>query len=420
MDLPLIALLDTAMRVVAATITGADAVVRLGARGLAAFVPSRSSRGMARAGGVALAVPFLVVFGALFSSADAVFRHLIESALDIAELRRVLAELPARLVVAAVTTWLAGGWLAHLADRHTPPDRAEPRPVGADVAVAMLVALDALFAFFVAVQLAYLFGGHDTLDAAGVAYSSYGRAGFFELVAVAALVAALLFGLDLIVHARSRAYVLAALALIVLTVAVLASAVQRMSLYQAAYGWSELRFYAFVGMGYIALALAILAWAVVRGSMRIALQRLTLMVLAVALAANAIAPSDFVARRNIERVLDPAGLPEDAVRGLDVAYLMSLGDGAVPAIAELAPSLPEPERSAVAEALRVATLTRRPPASWQSWVLDRERAAWSSSVRARRAWASRASTLRNAAARTPGPRQARLLSGTRIGLMSWK
>jgi hypothetical protein len=374
-DLPLIALLDTAMGAVVATLVGARAVVRLGAPALASLAPSRSSRVVARAGGVVLAVPFLVVFGALFSSADAVFRHVVESAVDLAELRRVLAEMPARLVVGTIAAWLSAGWLAHLADQRQSLDRPEPRPVGADVAVSMLLAIDALFAVFVVVQLAYLFGGRDTLDAAGVAYSTYGRAGFFELVAVAALVAGLLFGLDLVVRARSRVYVLAALALVVLTVAVLASAVQRMSLYQAAYGWSELRFYAFVGMGYIALALGILGWAVVRGSMRIALQRLVLAALAVALAANTIVPSDFVARRNLERVIDPAGLPEDASRGLDVAYLMSLGDGALPAIAGLAPSLPEPERSAVVDALRTVTLTRRPLTGWQSWVLDREHAA---------------------------------------------
>ena len=147
-----------------------------------------------------------------------------------------------------------------------------------------------------------------------------------------------------------------------------------MQLYQDAYGWSELRFYAFAAIAFIFLALGLLVWSIARDTTRFALQRLALAGLAAALVVNVIGPSAFVARRNIERVIDPEALPADASRGLDVAYLMTLGEGAFPTIDELSALVPEPDRSRLIDALRVATMRRAEPRGWQSWNLDREAA----------------------------------------------
>lgn len=373
-DLPLLSSLAVVADAMVGSLVGAVDVFRRGAPALAAVAPARSSRIVAHAGGALLAVPFLVLFGTLFSSADAVFRHALEGLVDVTELRRLYAELPARLALALLAAWLVAGWLGQLGHRAERAVREHRGPLAMETATTMLVAIDALFASFVVIQVAYLFGGRDTLDAAGIAYSTYGRAGFFELVAVASLVAALLFVLDLAVRARGRTYALAALALIALTGAVLGSAMLRMQLYQAAYGWSELRFYAFAGIAYIGVALLVLAWAIVRDRMTVAPQRLVVAGLVVAVVVNVIGPSSFVARRDLERAIDPSSLPDDASRDLDVAYLVSLGDGAWPALFELAPALPEPSRSAVIEALRRESQRRPAIPGWQSWNLDRETA----------------------------------------------
>jgi len=147
-----------------------------------------------------------------------------------------------------------------------------------------------------------------------------------------------------------------------------------MDLYQAAYGWTELRFYACVGIAYLALVLAILAWAIVRSRMEVALQRLVIAGLVVAIGANAIGPSGLIARANIERVSSPAPLPEDSYRDIDLGYLISLGDGAIPALVEGLPSLPEPERARLDDLLRFVASHRPAPGGWQSWDLDRARA----------------------------------------------
>ena len=353
---------------------GGASVIGAGAPALVGTVRSRSARVSGYAGGLLLAVPFVIVFGALFSSADAVFRHLVETAFDLDALRRLFAEIPTRAAVAVVVMWAAAGIFAALATTPSATQRVIARVASVETAVTFVVVIDALFAVFVVLQVAYLFGGRDTIDAAGITYSAYGRSGFFELVAVASLVAVLLFVLDLVVRRRNVAYVVAACALVALSAVVLASAWLRMDLYQRAYVWSELRFYAFAGIAYVAVALLLLAHAVITGTMPVALQRLALAAGAVAIAANVIGPSDVVARHNIERVVDPAALPDDASRGLDLAYLLSLGDGAVATTVELLPSVPEPEASTIAEALRAATLRRASGYGWQSVNVDRERA----------------------------------------------
>jgi hypothetical protein len=61
--------------------------------------------------------------------------------------------------------------------------------IGGTEIVVALVALDLLFAAFVAVQARYLFGGGALVQAREhLTYAQYARHGFFELVAVSALV----------------------------------------------------------------------------------------------------------------------------------------------------------------------------------------------------------------------------------------
>ena len=338
---------------------------------------SRSSRALPYASGLALAAPLLVVFVVLFSAADAVFQRSVHDLLDIAWLREILPTLPQRLAVAFAVTWCATGALAMstAAPALATAQRRVRRLLGAEPVTVALIAIDLLFAVFVALQLAYLFGGRDTLQASGTAYSAYARRGFFELVGVAALVGAILFAFDLFISSRGRLYVGAALTLVALTTIVLVSAATRMTLYQQAYGWTELRLYVYAGIAFIAMALAILAAAVVSRRMEQVIAPLVGAALAVALGVNAIGPSGQVAAANIERFVDAVSLPADAIRDLDITYLISLGDGAVPAIVERLPSLPIPERQRLKGALRTVHATRRVPAGWPSWSWDRARAS---------------------------------------------
>jgi hypothetical protein len=348
------------------------------------IAPRRFGRVSGYVGGVGLAAPFVVVFALLFSSADAVFARSLENILDLKRLAELLRESPGRLVIALAVAWPAAGAMTAL--WRVPRDYVTSRPrslLAAETATVTMILIAALFAVFVALQLAYLFGGRNTLDAAAITYSSYARRGFFELIAAVALIGALLFCLELFVSARGRTYRAAAFTLLALTAVVLVSAAFRLDLYQRAYGWSELRFYAFAAIAFLAGALAIFAWSVARGRMAFVIPPLAAGAVLVALAVNAIGPSGFIARANLDRVIDPSELPEDAQRSLDIGTLWSLGDGAIPDMVGRLDALPATERIAVADLLRGTMRWRNVDGEvdWRGANVDRERAR-----RALQAW----------------------------------
>jgi len=327
-------------------------------------------------GGVLLAAPFVVVFALLFSSADAVFARTLERVIDLKRLMELLGEAPGRLMLAGVAAWATSGALWTLSRAPRVHTDAQQGALATNTATVALVIIDALFAAFVVLQLAYLFGGRDTLDAAGITYSAYARRGFFELIAVVVLIGGLLLGLDLVLRSRARNYVIAAVALLLLTGAVLASAYYRLDLYQRAYGWSELRFYAFAAIAFLAIALAIGVWSVVRERMALIAVPLAAAAVAVGICLNLIGPSGYIARANLARVIDPTGLPDDAQRSLDVWSLWQLGDGAMPDIVARYDAVPQSDRTHLFDVLHQYTRSRdlsRVP-DWRAWNLDRERA----------------------------------------------
>ena len=339
--------------------------------------PGRFARVSGYVGGVGLAAPFVIVFALLFSSADAVFARWLENIFDLKRIAELLRETPGRLFIALAVAWPAAGAMTGL--WRVPRDYLTSRPrslFAGETATVTIMLIAALFAIFVGLQLAYLFGGRNTLDAAAITYSSYARRGFFELIAAVALIGALLFGLELFVSRRGRTYRAAAFALLALTALVLLSAAFRLDLYQRAYGWSELRFYAFAATAFLAGALAIFAWSVARGRMAFVVVPLAAAAVVVALAVNAIGPSGFIARANLDRVIDPTGLPDDAQRSLDIGTLWSLGDGAIPELVAHLDDLPTRERIAVGDLLRGTLRWRNVDGEvdWRGFNVDRERA----------------------------------------------
>jgi hypothetical protein len=328
--------------------------------------------------GTALAFPFLVVFALLFASADAVFSSAMSNVFDFRNWS--IGELVSRVLLTGVFAWVAGG-IFLMAGRATGAAISPVLPrlrglLSSTAGTTTLLAVDALFVFFVALQIAYLFGGVDTLNATGLTYSSYARRGFFELIAVAALAGGLLFAVELVVAKRTRLYLAAALTLALATLVIVVSAAYRMQLYQLAYGWTEQRFYALAGIAWLGAGGACAVVLIRRDATRWLPHAVGLLGLLVAVVVNLIGPSGFVARQDLERVIDPSGLPADAYRGLDADYLAKLGDGAIPTLVELLPRLGASDRAALESALRTHALQGRDlePISLPGFSLDRERA----------------------------------------------
>lgn len=382
LERPFTAIADLAGRLALSGIVG-------GTQPFAALAGLTSTlRGHSRAGrfapvlrGLLIAVPLVLVFVALFSSADAVFARITGDLLD---WNLDLGSLPGRLALAAIVAWVAAGLLAFVARGEDRPPRtttdavASGRPhLGSAEAVTVLVVLDLLFIGFVVLQGAYLFGGRDTLEASGLTYSEYARRGFFELLAVAFLVAGLILALEGFVRTRTQTYVLAAIGLVLLTIVVLASAFLRLRLYQDAYGWTELRFYVLAAIAWLAIGALIAAVTLARNQTRWLIHGMLMLSFVFGLAFNVIGPVRFIAEQNIQRAIHPELVAPGGETGLDVYYLAMLGDDALSVMAENLCALPGPLSKQALEAVTMwkGWLGRDAAGkAWQAWNLSRERA----------------------------------------------
>jgi Domain of unknown function (DUF4173) len=328
---------------------------------------ARSDKALAVTRGLAIGLPLVVVFGALFVAADAVFQNLASSLVP-----TIGPEWVVRAVIIAVWAWLAAGLLRDLL-----AEREEGRLVRADAlrvrlrvrigaleACVALAIVDLLFLAFVLVQFRYLFGGRGLVEArTHLTYAEYARHGFFELVAVAALTLPMLLVGDWLLRADERGRRLfrgLAVVLLALLFVVIASALQRLRLYVDEYGLTELRLYAGGMILWIAAVCVWFAATVLRGRRHAFAVGALVSGFVATLALNVANPDALIARTNIDR-------PR-----VDVGYLAGLSDDAVPAlVAGLHRLGPEQRRFLAAELARRDAAAR----DWRSWNLSRSRAA---------------------------------------------
>jgi hypothetical protein len=310
-----------------------------------------------------LAVPLLVVLGALLASADVVFAHLFDLAPD-------LDDVGEHVALIAPAAWGMAG-LVRLASA-TPPGTGRQRfpLVGAVEATVVLGSLVALFGAFAVTQgVSLAGGGRHVLETAGLTYAEYARSGFFQLVAVAAITFAVLLAVDVLTDpadpaVRRRLLVLSEVG-IALTLVVVATALYRLGLYEHAYGLTMLRFYAAVFVAWVGLALVLLgvwfgggrrrAW-FPAGAVGAGLAGLLLL--------NLVNPEALVVRRNV-------ALAERTGR-FDAYYLLELSDDAIP---ELVRTLPRLDLATQAEVLaHICTLPASPEGGWAGWNRSERRA----------------------------------------------
>jgi hypothetical protein len=322
--------------------------------------------------GLAVAIPIVLVFIALFSAADAVFASVVR---DLFGFDVNLGNLPARMLLAVALGWIVAGALAFAAAEHDVEGAhragaSEGWRIGTTEAVTVLSAVAAVFLVFVVLQAAYLFGGRDTLQASGISYAEYARRGFFELVAVALLAGGLVIGAERIARHRTRLLVGMAMTLVALTGVVIASSALRLRLYQEAYGWTELRFYVLATIIVLAVGAISLMAALATNRVRWIGHVLIGGALAIGLGVNLIGPVRFISEQNVARVLDPHLVPPDGRSGFDELYAISLDDDAIPSLVRALPFLEEGERFYLAEALgwRLDALrTEDGLNAWQAW-----------------------------------------------------
>jgi two-component system sensor histidine kinase BaeS len=331
--------------------------------GLALFAPRRIHGATGRVS-VALravvpaAVAFLL-FGGLLASADAVFARVLTT-----PLRWDLnyEQLPQHLVMTLVATIGAATLVAYASTRR--PMFVEgsldgSRLLGRTEWVAALGTVTALFALFVVIQFAYLFGGGSrVLSVPGLSYADYARSGFAQMIAAAAL-SAVLIGLAWLGRRQDpgRAVQVLSIALLVLNLVVLASAVKRLALYQGALGWTEARFLGFTIILWLAVVLVAAVVAVTTRRAAWLASTAAGVSLALILLMNVVNIDGFITQRNLDRY--------DATGKIDANYLATLSGDAAPTLVSALDRLSPPDRAIIEPAIRCRAGEADGP--WFSW-----------------------------------------------------
>jgi hypothetical protein len=272
-----------------------------------------------------LAAALLAVFVPLFTAADAAFAEIVDRALP----SDIEVDAPVGRAVALAAVAALGGALA-VARAGGPAAAGAPgRPRLARAEWLLpLASLVALFALFVVVQVAVLFGGHDhVLRTSGLSYADYAHQGYGQLMAAAMLTLAVIAGARRWARLGGRRddVLLRALlaALCALCLVVLASALKRLGLYEDAYGATRLRMLADANILWLGAVLVLVLATLATGRSGWLPRAVVLVSACGAVAFAAVNPDGRIASRNVERYLDGGRLDTDYLYGLSA-------DAAVP------------------------------------------------------------------------------------------
>ncbi len=317
--------------------------------------------------GTVIAAPLLIIFAALFASADQVFGNVLTNlfAFDVQSVvTHTFLFVFWGALVAGYLRWSLLGRPVQL-----PGISVQPLPSVVPIATALGL-LNFLFLLFVVVQLRYFFGGLGVVAAtSGLTFATYARQGFFQLVAASGLVLPILLGADHLMRGGTAPQVrvfrqLAGLLLVLLAV-IMASALQRMRLYVAEFGLSADRLYATAFMVLLIGVFAWFAWTILRGlRQRFAFGALMLSFTVLA-GLHVLNPDAFIVNTNLRRPV--------AERPFDAKYAASLSADAVPALIADLPRLDPPARCVVAMELQ-KRWGNQPDPDWRTWNWSRARA----------------------------------------------
>jgi hypothetical protein len=332
-------------------------------RGLAAGRGASKGTTARTAVAVTTTIVLLVVFGTLFSAADAAFATVLHTILPTVDAQQLVPRIFTGLFVAGAV--LAGCFLLAAPPRYD-GDTGRRRLRRAEWALPV-GALVALFTLFVGVEAAVLFGGaRHVLATDGLTYAEYARQGFWQLLAVTVLTLLIIGVVARFAHRDSGAdrvwlrVLLGTLSLLALVV--VASAMSRMWTYEEAYGFTVLRLLVSGCELWLGLAFLLIMAAGVkldgRWVPRAAAQAGAVFLVALV----ALNPDAFITDRNIDR-FQSTGI-------IDTGYLATLSVDALPALARL-----EPARRACVTGPIAQTLAELGPDAWWQWNLARANAA---------------------------------------------
>ncbi len=351
--------------------------------------------------GLALALPVVLVFASLLASADLVFEQGLDRLIEILNLENLAEYISRGVLILVVAYLLAGVYLYALSkskgDGGTGTTALKPF-LGFTEAAVILGSVNLLFAAFVTVQFRYFFGGQANIVAEGFTYSEYARRGFAELNMVAFFSLMLFLGLSAITERgagrQKRVFSGLGILLILLVGVMLVSAFQRLTLYEGAYGFTRLRTYTHVFIFWLGLLLAAVAALETMERQAWFVGAVLLAGLGFGASLNLLNVDAFIVRQNIARINRVYAFVEEesslrAIQPVDIPYLASLSEDALPALVRLYVESEGDERAQDVAAGAIAchaiqNRLYRYPYPWQGYHLGRAKATetWAALVSA--------------------------------------
>ena len=327
--------------------------------------------------GIVIALPVIAVFASLLSSADPIFAKQFEKFIDLFKIDN-LPEYIFRLIYILIFAYALAGTFLHAAQKSD--EKVEEKTwispfLGFTESTIVLGSVVILFIAFVIVQFQYFFGGQANISIEGYTYSEYARKGFGELVAVAFFSLLLMLGLGAITRreteAQRRIFSSLGVGLVGLLIVMLITAFQRLVLYEAAYGFSQLRTYTHVFMIWLGLLLvAVVVLEVLRRERAVGLTMI-LAALGFIVSLNVLNVDAFIVKQNLQREIRST-TDQKFAQGradLDAQYFVNLSDDSIPPLVEAfhAKSVPASVREKIGAALACKLYERGQAESNTPW-----------------------------------------------------
>ncbi|MEP6902663.1 MAG: DUF4173 domain-containing protein [Actinomycetota bacterium] len=328
--------------------------------------------------GLLIAAPILLIFGALFVAADAVYQGIVERTFNIKP-EIVITH----IFFTGFFSWITAGYLrgtmnenfsndtaevfltprqevkpqvisvTEIKDEEPPKTDEKPKEekkklewqnfdnsvlpksltLGAIEVSVVLGLINLLFLSFVIVQIPYLFGGFELVqNTPDFKLAEYARRGFGELVAVAALVLPILLLSHWLLRKDSpvneKIYRVLAGIQIALLFVIMASAAQRIFILTGnlGYGLTTIRFYPMVVMIWLGIVFIWFAATILRGARQQFAWGALWAALFILGGLHVVNPDDYIVRTNLRLMREG--------RSFDSSYNTSLSDDAIPALVE--------------------------------------------------------------------------------------
>lgn len=273
--------------------------------------------------GVLVTVPFIAVFLALFMNADTNFSTAVNHIIG-------LFALPAMDRVMMIPVYFVlflGIYLYSYLNRAKRSTNDEAKAYDKVIVGIFLGGLNALFAAFLAFQIAYLFGGEAYITKSGIAPAQFAREGFFQLAWVIALVVVIFLGMMRRYKGEMSIQILMGLFMAQTVVMGIAS-LKKMHLYQTLMGMTTLRYYVeWFEYFLIAVLVVGIVLMMIRQSYHVILSTVTAMGLIAFTIVSSLNVDYMIALHNVAKFKnEPAKL--------DTAMLSTLSIDALPALKE--------------------------------------------------------------------------------------